>query len=50
MANIMVDLKYTNFGGTYHSTGSLDSFSPTSYLDVKVPGQKFGKYFAYSGN
>jgi hypothetical protein len=28
---------------TYRDTGSFNSFSPTSYLDVIVPGQKFGK-------
>jgi len=28
---------------TYRDTGSFNSLSPTSYLDVIVPGQKFGK-------
>jgi len=28
---------------TYRDTGSFNSFSPTSYLDVIVPDQKFGK-------
>ena len=28
---------------SYRDTGSFNSLSPTSYLDVIVPGQKFGK-------
>ena len=28
---------------TYRDTGSFNSLSPTSYLDVIVPGQKFCK-------
>lgn len=45
MAYIMLYPRYSNRGGTYRHTGSFNSFSTTSYLDVIVPGQKFGNYF-----